>query len=400
MFHNVKQVITILTISLIIISVFPGTILAAGYGEGNYGAGKYGIGEEETTPTNPVEGTVNNVLNFIQNLTSPSTPTCEQSTAGSKAPWLYAAIAQNGNAIQLYFTEADDPLDHYALEFGTKSGEYSWGATNIGGKGSRTYLVQSLMPNTDYYFRVRAGNGCAPGTWSNEISARTKSLVSYNQLQATDFQFEKSASTVESNESSTSDAETESCSTYTVETGDSLWNIAANELEDGSKYVDIIEQNKDTYPSLENSNAVSVGWELRLRCDATTQKELSRNSSDDQNTGGFILNVKVQNNDQKLLSGVRVVLHPIGKEMFTDGSGKARFEDLEPGVYTVGISQDGFESEQSIDLSGEEKEFDLNMTVEPKKIITSRLVLGIIGGAVVLMMILIAFFTQLRAKRK
>jgi cobalamin biosynthesis Mg chelatase CobN len=35
-------------------------------------------------------------------------------------------------------------------------------------------LVNSLQPNTKYYFKIRSGNGCATGNWSNEISAQTK----------------------------------------------------------------------------------------------------------------------------------------------------------------------------------------------------------------------------------
>ncbi len=98
---------------------------------------------------------------------------CSTNSPGIKAPSLYAAIPQNYNSILLYFTDADEPYDHYALTFGNKTGEYIWGSNNIAGKGSRTYSVNNLNPNTTYYFRIRAGNGCATGNWSNEISAKT-----------------------------------------------------------------------------------------------------------------------------------------------------------------------------------------------------------------------------------
>ena len=51
-----------------------------------------------------------------------------------------------------------------------------------------TYLVTSLSPNTTYYFKIRAGNGCAPGNWSNEISTTTQGLISTNQLLITSSQ--------------------------------------------------------------------------------------------------------------------------------------------------------------------------------------------------------------------
>jgi hypothetical protein len=109
---------------------------------------------------------------------------CTQIPPGSKAPLLYEAVPQSSSSVLLYFATADGPLDHYALEYGTKSGQYIWGSTNIGDRDARTYMVNFLFPNTTFYFRIRAGNGCAPGGWSNEISATTKFITS---LSATSF---------------------------------------------------------------------------------------------------------------------------------------------------------------------------------------------------------------------
>lgn len=113
-------------------------------------------------------------------------PVCNTQAPGS-APDLYAAVAQNGSEIMLYFSEASDPLDHYALTYGDASNDYTWGVDNIGGVGSRTYIVGGLNPGTTYYFRVRGGNGCAVGAWSNEISGVTSgSGIIPNALNITD----------------------------------------------------------------------------------------------------------------------------------------------------------------------------------------------------------------------
>ncbi|GAG31267.1 unnamed protein product, partial [marine sediment metagenome] len=80
---------------------------------------------------------------------------CNDQSPGSKAPWLYAAIPQGKDSIMLYFTDADGPLDKYVLQYGLESGKYIYGAENIGGPRTRTYLVQELSPNTAYYFRVQ-----------------------------------------------------------------------------------------------------------------------------------------------------------------------------------------------------------------------------------------------------
>lgn len=97
---------------------------------------------------------------------------CSDLPPGAKAPWIYAALPTAPNAVMLYFAEGDNPIDHYVLEYGLASGNYIFGSGNIGPQGTRTYLVQSLAPGTTYYFRIRGGNGCAAGGWSNEFSAR------------------------------------------------------------------------------------------------------------------------------------------------------------------------------------------------------------------------------------
>src|SRR5258708_21832886 len=55
---------------------------------------------------------------------------------------------------------------------------------------SMNFSVNSLSPNTTYYFKVRGGNGCATGAWSNEISATTNGFLSVNQLVTTESQLQ------------------------------------------------------------------------------------------------------------------------------------------------------------------------------------------------------------------
>ena len=105
-------------------------------------------------------------------LSSGAAPACNDTTP-VLAPWLYSATTKSSGSVMLKFGEVLANVDHYALEYGTESGKYIFGAENIGGGGTKEYLVQSLSPGTKYYFRVRAGNGCATGPWSSEISATT-----------------------------------------------------------------------------------------------------------------------------------------------------------------------------------------------------------------------------------
>src|SRR5260370_3366596 len=160
---------TLLFLFLLLVSIvfsLPPKAFAQAYGSGNYGGGNYNAGDASNNSTNTnSSGTSGNG----------SPPVCGMTPPTQNPQWLYAAVPQDGNAITLYFTDADGsyPYDHYTVTYGTSSGNYSFGLDNAGGKGIRTVLIGSLMPNTTYYFKIRPANGCAAGVWSNEISAKT-----------------------------------------------------------------------------------------------------------------------------------------------------------------------------------------------------------------------------------
>lgn len=73
--------------------------------------------------------------------------------------------------VTLTWTDALDPVSYYLLSYGIESGKYLYGNPNMGGQGTTTYTVGGLTTGKKYYFVVRAGNGCTPGTFSNELSA-------------------------------------------------------------------------------------------------------------------------------------------------------------------------------------------------------------------------------------
>jgi hypothetical protein len=115
---------------------------------------------------------------FITNgcqTTAASAPACNE-TAPSGAPFIYSIVPAEKNSVLLKFTEASGSVDKYILEFGTKSGIYTYGLPNIGRKGTINFQVRFLKPGVNYYFRVRAGNGCATGPWSNELRGSTRGI--------------------------------------------------------------------------------------------------------------------------------------------------------------------------------------------------------------------------------
>lgn len=73
-----------------------------------------------------------------------------------------------------------EPLSHYTIRYGKSSGNYIYGATDIG--KVNIYEVKDLEPNVKYYFQVAGVNGCRVGDWSNEISPRERVLGTTTEL--------------------------------------------------------------------------------------------------------------------------------------------------------------------------------------------------------------------------
>lgn len=108
-------------------------------------------------------------ITFTASALAPNT-SCTDGTPNG-APMLKSAVANSSGQITLTWTEVSDPVSYYLVAYGTESKKYIYGNPNVGGKGTTSFTVGNLANGTTYYFVVRAGNGCAPGSFSNEVSA-------------------------------------------------------------------------------------------------------------------------------------------------------------------------------------------------------------------------------------
>ena len=114
-----------------------------------------------TQTTNSSSSTSGSVVNNAK------PPVCNDQKPGS-APTLLSAVA-GFNSVTLTWSKASDPVSYYLMTFGTSSGSQAYGNPNIGNKDTTSYTVNGLSGGTTYYFKVRAGNGCTPGDFSNEL---------------------------------------------------------------------------------------------------------------------------------------------------------------------------------------------------------------------------------------
>lgn len=110
-------------------------------------------------------------------------PVCVDSKPES-APKLLSASANGKNQVTLTWSKAADPVTYYLVAYGTKSGKLEFGNPNVGGKNATSYTVKGLENGKTYFFKVRAGNHCMPGEFSNELSVKVTGEISAINLQA------------------------------------------------------------------------------------------------------------------------------------------------------------------------------------------------------------------------
>lgn len=127
----------------------------------------------EPTPTHgePAQSNDNSASQPSSGGGSPQAPVCGDSKPVS-TPKLVYAHADGRNQVTLVWSKALDPVSYYLVAYGTKSGQMEYGNPNIGGKDTISYAVKGLDNGKTYYFKVRAGNGCMPGDFSNEIAVK------------------------------------------------------------------------------------------------------------------------------------------------------------------------------------------------------------------------------------
>lgn len=106
---------------------------------------------------------------------SPGAPVCND-TVPNFVPTSLSA-SPGTNSVTLNWNEPVGDFTYYLIAFGTTPGADTYGNPNIGGKGISSYTIGSLSADTTYYFKIRVGNGCAPGPFAAVVSATPGGVV-------------------------------------------------------------------------------------------------------------------------------------------------------------------------------------------------------------------------------
>lgn len=169
--HRIKSLFLAFLVIAFSLAV-PLQVFAAPYGECGYGEGEYNEGCSPTPEPTPTSQPSSGSSGSTGSSGGSSDSQCSASKP-SAAPDLFQINART-NSLTLFFAPVPDNRDRYYVSYGTEPGVYKYGFEFENNEnGVISVDVSALAANTAYYFKVRAGNGCMPGDWSNEMAART-----------------------------------------------------------------------------------------------------------------------------------------------------------------------------------------------------------------------------------
>ncbi len=141
----------------------------------------------ETSATNLVTPTFTNfslAFDFIDSpnpvlppaISTTEAPGCS-AAVGLRSPDLFEIRTQK-NSATLYFAPGSAPYSSIYIAYSNLPDVWKYGVEypQDFSSGVLNYTINFLQPRIKYYFKIRSGNGCAVGGWSNTMSARTSSM--------------------------------------------------------------------------------------------------------------------------------------------------------------------------------------------------------------------------------
>jgi len=294
------------------------------------------------------------------------------------SPNLYQ-INLSGNESELFFTPVDN-ADSYYISYGTNSNAEGYGVTfkYSDKSGAIAYKIGSLETGKTYYFKIRGGNGCATGDWSNI------NRVSLNNAY-TEFISDLTKDEVEIKEVVFENRKSNVCE-YLVEEGDNLWSIAESSLGNGKYFQEISDLNNLSQGFL------GIGQKLKLPCDVDGLEK----AKEEIESSGVSLEINVKDTKNRPVKGATVTLHSKVQVSKTNDEGVVTFKNVAAGGHRVIIAYGTFTGERKIDVKGDSKIQDLSLKVEMNSGFSYPAVIAVIGSLISIIVILLAIILRKR----
>lgn len=123
-----------------------------------------------------------------------------------------------------------------------------------------------------------------------------------------------------------------------------------------------------------------------------------QNQSVTDHQNGYKLVIKVVDTNGNPVAGAKVTIHSVAQEATSDENGIVEFKNVEPGDHKIVIAYNNYVAQQTINLSGDTKNINITMTLQPNTSLFRKY--WIIIGCVSLLLVLSLLFIIFRSKLK
>jgi hypothetical protein len=149
-------------------------------------------------------------------------------------------------------------------------------------------------------------------------------------------------------------------------------------------------------PAQKQQSIKIIDTEQKTQLPQETVKKIANENKTTDHDDGYALTIKVVQ-EGKPVEGALVEIHSTPRQTTTDKDGIARFSDVEKGKHTVYLTYGGYKGKETIDLTGDNKEPTIQLTVEMTP--NTPLLYTIIIGSLFLLLaciILLVFYRRVQ----
>lgn len=95
-----------------------------------------------------------------------------------RTPWITSSRLVGKGAILITWSKIQENTTYYLITYSRKVGVTEYATGNIN-SSANSFTIRGLTGKGPFYFRVRAGNGCKPGDFSNEVVVSAAGKILY-----------------------------------------------------------------------------------------------------------------------------------------------------------------------------------------------------------------------------